>query len=48
MDEATVPQNDEVVDEYVITAIEIGDGCLIEFTPDKVIGNKTRLSIVQH
>ena len=38
-------QNDEVVDEYVITAIETGDGCLIEFTPDKVIGNKTKLSI---
>lgn len=36
-------QNDEVVDEYVITAIETGDGCLIEFTPDKVIGNKTKL-----
>lgn len=38
-------QNDVIVDQYTITAVKTGKGCLIKFTPDKTVGNKTQFKI---
>ena len=41
-----VIQNDVIVDQYTITAVKTGDGCLIKFTPDITVGDKTQLQIL--
>tara|TARA_R100001443_G_scaffold114690_1_gene131036 strand:+ start:57 stop:434 length:378 start_codon:yes stop_codon:yes gene_type:complete len=41
-----VIQNDVIVDQYTITAVKTGEGCLIEFTPDVTVGNKTQLQVL--
>ena len=39
-------QNDVIVDQYTITAVKTGEGCLIEFTPNVNVGEKTQLKIL--
>ena len=41
----SVLDNSVVVDQYIITAVDTGNGCLIEFTPNMVLGQRTQLSI---
>ena len=39
-------QNDVIVDQYTITAVKTGEGCLIEFTPNVNVGEKTKIEIL--
>ena len=41
-----VIQNDVIVDQYTITAVKTGEGCLIEFTPNVNVGEKTKIEIL--